>query len=194
MERRYRVARSYWIASLVAASFGGVSAMIALEWPWAWLPTGFLLVSAAFSLWLALRPPVEVHTRWLKVGSRKIFWDDIERVEATGWVSPLVLRLRLASGEQLYIVYPGELETATQLVRDLRRKARRARLDLDSETAAEWVMLPGADSRENDARRLPSPRYRIVSKEDEEEIEQLYHRLKTVGYLDPLPGRDEANK
>jgi len=190
MERQYKPARNYWVASILAAASGLMSFWIAVRWQPAWLPVGLFFASSALLIWLALRPAIQIHPDWLQVGSRRILWDQIERVDQTGWVSPLIVRLTLASGERLHLIYPGDLDSSTRLLRDLRRKAWRAQIDGVPQRLYWGAALPEGPARRN----LPSPRYRIVREEDEEEIERLYQRLKTVGYLDPSPNSDEKGR
>jgi len=74
------------------------------------------------------------------------------------------------------VVYAGETDSCGSLLRHLRRCSREALLEgipysqFWGETAA--------------AKQLPPPRYPLLRPEDEEEIERMFQRLKTVGRLD----------
>jgi hypothetical protein len=47
------------------------------------------------------------------------------------------------------------------------------------------------DEPEAEKKPLESPKYQLLRTEDEEEVERLYQRLKTVGHLDPKNHQDE---
>ena len=40
-------------------------------------------------------------------------------------------------------------------------------------------------------KELPSPKYRLMTPEDEAEVERLFQRLKSVGHLDAKSSTDE---
>jgi hypothetical protein len=112
---------------------------------------------------------------------------DIRRLDRTGWVSPLVVRITLFDDSRQVLLYPGDLDACNALLRHLRRSSRDALID-GVPYRQYWgeVLAPVAES----ARALP-PRYRILRAEDEAEVERLYQRLKTVGNLDQKNSADE---
>jgi hypothetical protein len=130
---------------------------------------------------LALRPPIEIRDQFLVIGKRKIRWGDIQRVDRTGWISPLIVRLTLADKSRVLLIYPGDLETSRSLLRHLRRHARQALIDGVPHRNYWGEGAPGTAGRKS----LPAPRYPLLRDEDEAEVERLYQRLKTVGHLDP---------
>ena len=54
---------------------------------------------------------------------------DIRRIDRTGWLSPLIVRLTLYDDSRLTLIYPGDLESCKSLLRTLRRMAHDALID-----------------------------------------------------------------
>ncbi|MCL4402666.1 MAG: hypothetical protein M1436_08405, partial [Acidobacteria bacterium] len=102
------------------------------------------------------------------------------RLDRTGWISPLIVRITLFDDSRLTLVYPGDLDSCNSLLRHLRRLSRDALID-GIPYRQYWgeVLAPGADRKQ-----IPPPRYRILRPEDEADVERLYQRLKSVGKLD----------
>lgn len=184
---RYAPSRNYGKAGIVALAFSALSAAFALNWLPAAIPCGLFLASAALLLFLALRPPVEIHEGHLAVGKRVISWNRIRRVDRTGWISPLVVNLTLDDESHFLLIYPGDLEAAHGLLRHLRRFARHALIDGVPHTQFWGETM----SLTVDRKALPSPRYPLLTDQDEAEVERLFQRLKTVGHLDPKNSSDE---
>ena len=130
---------------------------------------------------LALRPALEVHEGYLAIGRRIIPWMDIRRLDRSGWISPLVVRVTLFDDSRFMLVYPGDLDACNSLLRHLRRLSRDALID-GIPYRQYWgeVLSSGGEKKQPP----PPPRYRILLAEDEAEVERLYQRLKTVGNLD----------
>ncbi len=66
-------------------------------WAWSWIRVlsrrfSFFL-TAAMLLALAFRPVIKVYDAHLEIGKRIIPWQDVRRVDRTGWISPLVVKL-----------------------------------------------------------------------------------------------------
>lgn len=183
---RYLPSRRYFWAGLVAWILAALSGWVAMDWTPAAAAFVIFLLSSGILVFLALRPPIEIRETHLLVGNRAIPWSDIRRVDRTGWLSPLIVHLTLFDDSRLTIVYPGDLDRAHSLLRQLRRHAREALIDGVPHRQF-WgdALPPGTD------RRLPSPRYRLLRPEDEEEVERLYQRLRTVRRLDPDEFGDE---
>jgi hypothetical protein len=175
---RYVPSRHYRQAGSAAFGFGLLSIWFALSWPPVFLASGLFFASAAVLIYFAFRPPIEIRESHLSVGRRKIPWMDIRRLDRTGWLSPLVLHLTLFDNSRVLIVYPGDVDSANSLLRQLRRSAREALID--GIPYRQFWGEPAAD-----ARPLPSPVYRLLRPEDEAEVERLYQRLKAVRHLDP---------
>jgi hypothetical protein len=177
---RYLPARHYLWLGITAVVLAAISGWVAWESPLAVLPTVLFLATAAFLFVMASRPAVEIHEGHLSIGRRMIPWMDIRRLDRTGWISPLIVRVTLFDDSRLVLVYPGDLDSCVSLLRHLRRLSRDALID-GIPYRQYWgeVLATGAE-------RKPAapPRYRILKPEDEAEVERLYQRLKTVGNLD----------
>lgn len=184
---RYTPSRQYLKAGLAALAFAAFSAWCGVNWPPAFIPAALLLASALILLFLAFQPPIEISEKHLVIGRRLIRWADIRRVDRTGWLSPLIVQLTLADESRIVLIYPGDQESAAQLLRQLRRLAREALIDgIPYKQYWGESALPRAD------RRGAQARFHLLRPEDEAEIERLYRRLKSVGHLDPKNSHDES--
>ena len=184
---RYVPARHYLTFGITALALAAFSGWLAIELRVAFVAAGLFLLSALFLLTLAFRPALEIHEEYLAIGKRRVLWMDIRRLDRTGWISPLILRLTLFDDSRVLLVYPGDLESCNGLLRNLRRLSRDALID-GVPYRQYWgeALNPGPERRQ-----LPSPRYRLLRPEDEAEVEKLYQRLKTVGHLDQKSTTDE---
>lgn len=182
----YTPSRRYLIAGFVALGLSVFSAWCADEWTPALIPAVLLLVTAVAVLFLALQPRVEIHEEYLAVGRRVIPWSDIRRLDRTSWVSPLIMRLQLQGNRVLILIYPGDFDSATSLLRHLRRFARESLID-----GIPYRQFWGETLARDESRQLSAPKYHLLRPDDEAEVERLYQRLKAVGHLDPKNGADE---
>ena len=184
---RYLPARhylSFGIVAFVAAVFFG---WLGLGWAPGFIACPFFLLSGAILIYMAYRPAVEIHPHHLSVGGRTIHWLDIRRVDRTGWVSPLIVRLTLFDDSRVLLIYPGNLDSCQALLRHLRRASRDALID-GVPYRQYWGEIL---STSPDGKASVAPRYRLLRTEDEAEVERLYQRLKTVGNLDQKSSSDE---
>lgn len=184
---RYVPARHYLWYGIAALLLAGGAAWFAWNFaPISYVASGIFVLTAAVLLIMAFRPAIEVHEGYLSLGGRIIPWMDIRRLDRTGWIQPLVVRVTLYDDTRFLLVYPGEMEDCNNLLRHLRRLSRDALLD-GIPYRQYWgeVLAPGED------RKIVTPRYRILRPEDEAEVERLYQRLKTVGNLDQKNSSDE---
>ena len=192
---RYLPARYYlWfgIAALVLAGFCGWRGWVSdpksfATYLLAYLPVVLFVATSGVLFALAARPAVEVHEGYLNIGKRMIPWMDIRRLDRTGWISPLIVRITLFDDSRMLLVYPGDLDSCNSLLRHLRRLSRDALID-GVPYRQYWgeVLAAGGERKP-----LPAPRYRVLRPEDEAEVERLYQRLKTVGNLDQKNSTDE---
>ena len=165
----------------------GLSGWLGWSWAPALIPAGLFLATAAGCFIMALHPVIEVHEGYLTIGQRNIPWMDIRRLDRTGWISPLILRLTLYDDSRLLLIYPGDLDSCNSLLRHLRRFSTDALID-GIPYRQYWgeLLAPGAERKQ-----VQPPRYRVLRPEDEAEVERLYQRLKTVGNLDQKNSTDE---
>jgi hypothetical protein len=96
------------------------------------------------------------------------------------------VRVTLFDDTRFMLIYPGDLEECSGLLRNLRRLSRDALID-GIPYRQYWGEVLAAGGRQP----LPGPRYRILRPEDEAEVERLYQRLKSVGHLDQKNTPDE---
>jgi hypothetical protein len=185
---RYAPSRRYFSLALFAAGGTMVSVWTSLRWAPAWAVTALFALSALGVFLLALRPVIEIHEAHLQIGHRLIPWGEILRLDQTRWNVPLVIDLTMADRSRLRLVYPGDSDSCLSLLRHLRQRSRKALLDgvpyrqFWGEPAPEKTVPP---------KQLPAPpRYPLLRPEDEQEVERLFRRLKSVGRLDPR-GSDE---
>lgn len=183
---RYVPARHYISFGLVALALALFGGWVGLRWTPAFVPAGLFFLTAAILLVMAFRPVIKVYDAHLEVGKRIIPWQDVRRVDRTGWISPLVVKLALCDDESLLLIYPGEVDCCKHLLRTLRQMATNSMID-GVPYRQYWGELLGS----NEAKQLAAPRYRVLRPEDEEEVERLYFLLKTVGHIDPRNSGDE---
>jgi hypothetical protein len=177
---RYLPARHYLWLGITAVVLAVFSGWVGWQSPLAFIPAVLFLPTAAFLFLMAFRPAIEIHESYLSIGRRVIPWMDIRRLDRTGWISPLIVRITLFDDSRLVLVYPGHLDSCTSLLRHLRRLSRDALIE-GIPYRQYWgeVLAAGVERKP-----APPPRYRILRAEDEAEVERLYQRLKTVGHLD----------
>ena len=176
----YSPSRHYLTAGLVALGLAGFSAWVAWQWAPAYVAAVLFIASAAVLITLALQPPVRVSEEHLAIGTRVIPWREIQRLDRTSWISPLIVHLTLTGDRRLLVVYPGDVDAGKSLLRQLRRCARGALIDGIPYRQFWGELLPAAAER----RQLNSPKYQLLRPEDEAEVERLFQLLKTVGHLD----------
>jgi hypothetical protein len=180
---RYISSRRYLVIALAAFAGGAISGLAGLRWPAMWIGMsacgGALALAGACLLLLALRPPIEIHESRLMIGRRAILWSDVRRLDRipwlTAWNAPLAVYLTLSDEACVLVLYAGEPDSSAALLRHLRRYSREALLD-----GIPYPQFWG----ETAPKQLAPPRYRLLRPEDEDEIERMFQRLKTVGRLD----------
>jgi len=184
---RYLPARHYLTFGVVALGLATFSGWLGVQFAAAFIPAVLFLASAALLLGLAIRPPVEVQEGYLVIGKRIIPWMDVRKLDRTGWLSPLVVRITLYDDETVHLIYPGDLDSCKTLLRSLRRMCRDALIDGIPYRQYWGEVLTQSGERKS----LPAHRYRLLLPEDELEVERLYQRLKSVGHIDPKKSSDE---
>lgn len=179
---RYTSSRRYLLLAIVALAGSVLSGYIALRWPPAWVAAGLFTASGALMLALALRPAIEIYETHLAVGHAAIPWSEIRRIDQTGWNAPLAVYLTLADTRRVLVLYPGDLDSSTSLLRHLRRCSCQALLDGIPYRQFWGEALPPAQTPP--PKQLPPPRYPLLRPEDEDEVERMFQRLKAVGHID----------
>jgi len=184
---RYPPARHYLSFGIVALVLAAFSAFLGLSWAPGFIPCALFVLSGAILIYLAFRPAIELHPHHLSMGDRTIHWLDVRRIDRTGWMSPLIVRLTLFDDSRVLLIYPGNLDSCQALLRHLRRASRDALIDGVPYRQYWGEMLSASGS----GSQTVAPRYRLLRTEDEAEVERLYQRLKTVGHLDQKSSSDE---
>src|SRR5271157_3555298 len=126
---RYLPARHYLWLGIAAVVLAGFSAWVGRDFRLAFIPAVLFVPTAAFLFFMASRPAVEIHEGYLSIGRRVIPWMDIRRLDRTGWISPLVVRITLFDDSRQVLLYPGDLDACNALLRHLRRSSRDALID-----------------------------------------------------------------
>ena len=182
---RYTPCLRFVLLTLVAIGGSLFSAWMGLRWAPSWIAAALFAVSGALLLLVTLRPAIEIHETHLAIGQRAIPWSDIRRIDRTGWNAPLAVHLTLASRERILLLYPGDFDSSANLLRHLRRHARLALLD-----GIPYRQFWGESAAAKDELTKPA-KYPLMRPEDEEEIERMFQRLKSVGRPDARGADDK---
>jgi hypothetical protein len=185
---RFTPSRNYLAVGGMALGLAILCGWFAWQWTPSYIPAFLFLFTAGVLFAMAFRPPIEIGERVLRVGGREIQWTEIERVDTTGWGQPLVLSLTLESDEMVWVVFPGDLDSNHRLLGLLHRHAQAALLDGVPHREFWGERVKGENGRKSGMPKLESPKYPLMSAEDEAEVERLYQRLKAVGHLDTRSG------
>lgn len=191
---RYSPSRRYALFALFAFLLALACGWAATPWGSAhsdhfsgqlsWIATAALFAATAgFTLMLALRPRIEVCDTHLDIGHKRIFWAEIQRVDRVvlgkgqPWTAPLLVRMKLAGGEDVLVFHTGDVQSCLSLLRHIYRHSRAAILD-DLTYNEFWGEVPPATP----PAALPRPR--LLRADDEDEVERMFHRLRAGGRLD----------
>jgi hypothetical protein len=176
---RFTPSRTYLSAAAIAFGLAAFSGWCARNWPAAAIPAVLFVASAGLVLFLGTRPSIEVRESGLVLGSRRVVWPEIRRVDQTGWISPLVVYLSLAGGERIRVLFPGSVESCNHLLRLLQQNSTQALLN-----GIPYHQIWGEPVRPA-APAEAAQQVRLLTEEDEAEVERLYQKLRTAGHLDP---------
>jgi hypothetical protein len=177
----YQPSLLYARAGWIAVSGAAVCILCGLRAPLAFIPGGLCALTAVLLFWLSARAIIRVGETQFNIGDRAIAWREVREINSTKFVSPLVLSVKLTNSRRKLLIYPGEPGRIAHLIAQLRKNAHLATFDgvayRDFWTWASLTGLPG------DAPVLEQP-VRMLSHDEEDEIERMYQTLKTVGRLD----------
>jgi hypothetical protein len=177
--------RAGWLTLVGSAACG----FLAVRAPLFLIPGAVALVSAVLLLWLASRPLIRVGETQFNIGERSIAWREVKEVNRVRILSPLVLRIKLTNSRKKILVYPGEIGRIEQLVHLLRKNSHLATFDgVAYRDYWTWSSMAGLHGQNQTGQQTPKPLLdqpvRMLSSEEEDEIERMYQKLKTVGSLD----------
>lgn len=170
-----------WLA--FSASVGALfSAWLGLYAVYCFIPAVLFACTGALLAWIAAKPVIQVYDTHLAIGRRTIPWSEIASVDHTGWMVPLAVRISIMGGRRGMLFYPGDRVSGAELLTSLRRMARFAAIDGISyaDFWGETLRTPPAP----EAMQGPLPRPRLLLPDDEREVEQMFQRLKSEGYLE----------
>jgi len=179
------VALSVWTAIRWSPSEWSPAAVSPTLFSPAWIAAGLFLITAVCLTAAVLRPAIEIHETHLITGRRLIPWGDIARVDRTVWSAPLAVYLTLTGGRRELLVYPGDPDASAALLRHLRRFSREALID-----GIPYHRYWG-ESASAEPKQLPPLRHPLLRPEDEDEVERMFQRLKSVGRIDQRNSDDQ---
>jgi hypothetical protein len=177
----YQPSRLYARVGWAALAGSAICVLCGFRAPLAFVP-GFLCATTAAALfWLAARPAIRIGETQFNIGERAIAWREVREINSTRFVSPLILRVKLTNSRRKTLIFPGEPERIARLMFQLRKNSHLATFDgVAYRDYWTWSSLTGLRG-ENPTTEQP---VRMLSQEDEEEVERLYQKLKAVGRLD----------
>jgi len=162
-----------------------------LRWTPCWIAAAMFALSAVVLALVSFRPAIEIYDTHLVAGRLAIPWSDVQRVDQTGWTVPLAVSLTLAGGLHFMLLYPGDADSANSLLRHLRRFSREALLD-GVPYREFWGEPPALNANAQGKASAEAPsRYPLLRPEDEEEVERMFQRLKSVGRLESKNSEEE---
>jgi hypothetical protein len=141
-------------------------------------------IASACLFWLGSRPPIRILPSQFNVGGRAIAWREVREIN-TGIPSPLVIRIHLTNSRRKWLVFPSGEDKIARLMYQLRRHSYLASFDgVAYRDFWTWSTLSSGIRPAAGERAVLEQPVRMVSSEDEEEVERLFQKLKTVGRLD----------
>ena len=151
----------------------------------AWIAAILFAIPAAGLFYLAGQPVIEIYDTHLRVGKREIRWSKVHRLDQTRWQVPLLVHLTIDKDQGMLLIHAGDSDSSASLLRHLRRSAREALLD--GVPYRQFWGEPPVDPQPHSAQL----RYPLLRPEDEEEVERMFHRLKSVGHLERRDADEE---
>lgn len=165
------------------AALGGsaVCVLCGLRAPLAFIPGSLCAATSAALFWLAARPAIRIGETQFNIGERAIAWREVREINTSRFLSPLVLKLHLTNARRRILIYPGEPDRIEKFLFQLRKNSQLATFDgVAYRDYWTWLSMNGSRS---ETPVLDQP-VRMLSAEEEDEIERMYQKLKTVGRLD----------
>lgn len=177
----FQPSRLYARVGWAALAGSAVCVLCGFRAPLAFIPGFLCAITAASLFWLAARPAVRIGETQFNIGERAIAWREVREINSSRFVSPLILKVKLTNSRQKLLIYPGDPERIARLMFQLRKNSHLASFDgVAYRDYWTWTSLAGLNG---DNPALDQP-VRMLSQDDEEEIERMYQKLKTVGRLD----------
>jgi hypothetical protein len=165
------------------ASLAGsaVCLICGLRAPLAFVPGALCALTSGVLFWLASRPVIRIGTTQFNIGERAIAWQEVREINSSRFLSPLILKLKLTNSRRKALIFPGEPERIAKLLDSLRRHSVLASFNgiayRDYWTWNDVKELSGDTSPDE------TP-VRMVSADDEAEIERMLQKLRNCRDLD----------
>ena len=177
----YLPSRLYARIGWAALAGSVVCVLCGFRAPLAFIP-GFLCAATAAGLfWLSARPAIRLGETQFNIGERAIAWREVREINSSRFISPLILNVKLTNSRSKLLIFPGEPERIEKLMWQLRKNSFLATFDGVSHRDY-WAWAAVASARGENP--VPEQPVRMLSAEEEDEIERMYQKLKTVGRLD----------
>ncbi len=177
----FQPSRLYARVGWAALAGSAICVLCGFRAPLAFIPGFLCAITSAVLFWVAARPPVRIGESQFNIGERAIAWREVREINSTRFVSPLILRIRLTNSRRKTLMYPGDPERIARLMFQLRKNSHLATFDgVAYRDYWTWTSLAGV-GRDNPTLDQP---VRMLSPDEEDEIERMYQKLKTVGRLD----------
>ncbi|MBV8552009.1 MAG: hypothetical protein JOY54_11970 [Acidobacteriaceae bacterium] len=158
-----------------------VCALCGFRAPLAFIPGFFCAITGVGLFWLSVRPAIRIGDSQFNMGERAIAWREVREINTGRFLSPLVLKIHLTNSRHRLLIYPGEPERIEKLLFQLRKHSQFATFDgVAYRDYWTWLSMNGTRS-ENPVLDQP---VRMLSPEEEDEIERMYRKLKAVGRID----------
>lgn len=183
--------RLYSRVGWAALAGSAVCVLCGFRAPLAFIPAFLCAITAAALFWLAARPAVRIAETQFNIGERAIAWREVREINSSRFVSPLILRLKLTNSRSKMLIFPGDPERIARLMFQLRKNSYQATFDgVAYRDYWTWTSLAGLGG---DNPTLDQP-VRMLSQDEEDEIEKMYQELKAAGRLDSHDSSDASNE
>jgi|SRR5579875_3360172 len=177
----YLPSRLYARVGWAALAGSAICVLCGFRAPLAFIPGFLCAVTAAALFWFSARPAIRIGETQFNIGERAIAWREVREINSSRFVSPLILKLKLTNSRSKMLVFPGEPEQIARLMFQLRKNSHLASFDgVAHRDYWTWTSLTGL-SGDNPVMDQP---VRMLSPDEEDEIERMYQKLKTVGRID----------
>jgi hypothetical protein len=176
----YQPSRMYARAGWAALAGSLVCVLCGLRAPLAFIPASLCFLTGIGLAWLATRPPIRVSASQFNIGQRAIAWREVREIN-NRFTSPLILNVKLTNARRKLLVFAGEPERIARLMYQLRRRSYLA--SFDGVAYRDYWLWSSVTDSDNEENGLGTP-VRMVSAEDEQEIERIFQKLKSVGRSD----------
>lgn len=177
----YQPSPAYARLGWAALAGSAVCLICGLRAPLAFVPGALCAVTSLVLFWLAARPAIRVGSTQFNIGERAIAWQEVREINSSRFISPLILKLKLTNSRRKALIFPGEPERIAKLLDTLRKHSMLATFNgiayRDYWTWNDVKELSG----DNSPNETP---VRMISAEDEEEVERMYQKLKSFRDLD----------